>query len=149
MANPWVLLALLGALVGSFLYGLHVGNSRLESYQAAVEAVGKAQEERTARRINADKRLKKEADRAHKDRLATANLRAAALADQLRRAPSGSVLPAAPAGTASADRTTFDRADLDRALRDFTADTAGLIAEGDRHRIGLDTGKNWILNQRR
>ena len=149
LVNPWVLLALLGALVGSFLYGLHIGNSRLESYQLAVRAVGQAQEERTAANIKTDKANKEATDRAHKTKLAAANRFANALADQLRKAPSGGFVPAAPAGAPSPDRACFDRSQLDGALRNFAADTAGLIAEGDRAIIGLDASKNWITNQRK
>lgn len=149
LMNPWVLLILGGIVASAFFYGLHIGNSRLESYQIAVKAVGQAQEERTAQRIKDDQANKKETDRGYKIKLAAANRFANALADQLRKAPSGGFVPAAPAGAPSPDRACFDRTQLDGALRNFAADTAGLIAEGDRGIIGLDTGKHWITNQRK
>ena len=149
LANPWMLLILGAIVVSAFFYGLHIGNSRLESYQLAVKAVGQAQEERTAARIKSDKENKEVTDRAHKIKLAAAIRFANALADQLRKAPSGGFVPAAPAGAPSPDRACFDRSQLDGALRNFAADTAGLIAEGDRAIIGLDASKNWITNQRK
>mgnify|MGYP001586371696 CR=1 FL=1 len=145
--NPWALLILGGIIVSAFFYGLHIGNSRLESYQLAVKAVGQAQEERTLQRIKDDKRIKKEADDAHKikhDKLVAYNR---ALAAKLRKDAGGSVLPPAPAGTASPERATFDRAELDRALREFTAETAELLGEGDKAIIGLDAARAWAKEQ--
>ena len=147
LLNPWLLLFLGAMSISAFFYGLHIGNSRLESYKVAVAAVGKAQEERTAARITADKKLKKEIDNDHKTKLAASNTRSAALTVKLRAASGGSVLPAPGPGATSSDRTTFDRAELDRALREFTAATAGLIGEGDAAVVGLDAGKKWVKEQ--
>jgi len=144
LLNPWLLLILGALLVGSFFYGLHIGNERLESYKVAVAAVGQAQEERTAARVKADKKLKLEVDREWKSKLAVATARSTALATRLRADPGSSIVPAAPAGAASPARADFDRAELDRALREFTAATAGLVGEGDRAVTGLDAAKEWV-----
>jgi hypothetical protein len=147
--NPWVLVILGVIVVSAFFYGLNIGNSRLESYQIAVKAVGQAQEDRTLRRIKDDKRIKKEADDAYKTKFGSVVTRNRALLAKLRKDTGGSVLPPVPAGAASPDRAAFDRAELDRALREFTSGAAELIGEGDKAVIGLDTAKGWAAEQKK
>lgn len=55
----------------------------------------------------------------------------------------GGLLPAAPSGASRPERACLDRADADRALREFEAGVEGLIAEGDEARVKLDGARRW------
>ncbi len=55
----------------------------------------------------------------------------------------GSYLPTPGPEARSPESITFDRAELDRALRDHTQEVRGLVEEGDEARVNLDTAKTW------
>ena len=63
------------------------------------------------------------------------------------RSPSGSLLPAAPTGSASPAVAAFDRAALDRALSDFDQSVTGLIEQGDKAIADLNTAKRWATKE--
>lgn len=143
LLNPWMILILVGIVGGAFFYGLHLGNSRLESFRTAVAAVGEAQEKITAARIKRDKRLKQEIDREHTKRVTALSARIVTLVGELRNNASGSVLPA-PAPGAEGTDITFDRPQLDRALRNFTAGVAEIVGDGAKAVEDLNAAKGWI-----
>jgi hypothetical protein len=150
-ANPWVLLGLLAALVSSFFYGVHMEAGRFESFKAQVKVVGDAQEKRAAQRGKDNKQLKKDADDDYKAKNAKLAASNAALVAKLQRGPGGSVLPARqqPVAPGSPDTLCFDRPELDGALRAFTAGAAGLVGEGEALKLKLDTGIDWVEQQRK
>lgn len=149
LANPWVLLALLSALVGAFMFGVHLEAGRFEAFKQTVAAVGKAQEVQSAQRTKDRKAITTGVDNVHQ--LETSKLRATVLAldRKLRTDPGGSVLPPRqqPVPTSGPDLACFDRAELDAALRRFAADTAGLVGEGSAAVLDLNTAKNWAGQQ--
>ena len=141
--NPWMILILAGVVAGAFFYGLHLGNSRLDAFRSAVAAVGEAQEARTIARIKRDKRLKQEIDREHEKRVIALSNRITSLVGKLRDDP-GSGFVSTPATGSESPDITFDRARLDRALRNFTAGTAELIGRCDKAIEDLNAAKGWI-----
>jgi hypothetical protein len=127
-----------------YLKGCSDEKERFEAYKGQVAAVGKAQEERTAARIALDNLLKEEAD--EDNRAAHARLQSA-IGELRRERARRSIVPAAPAGATSPDRITFDRAALDRAIRDFDSELTRIIESCDGQRIGLDTAKKWAQHE--
>ena len=65
---------------------------------------------------------------------------------RLRDANSGpSLVPTAASCAGSTEVAAFQRAELDRALREFTAGVQELVAEGEQAVIDLDSAKGWAL----
>jgi hypothetical protein len=149
LLNPWILLAAGGALVGAFLYGLSVGHDRLEAYEMKVAAAGAAQEQRAQERVRHGKIIKEKTDAQNDRDLSALSTRIAALVKQLSVDPGGSLLPAPGSGAEGAQSITFDRAELDRTLRVFTAGTATLVGEGEKAVIDLDAAKRWNAERER
>lgn len=84
--------------------------------------------------------LREEANAAYTEKIN--NLNADIKRLRAQRTSSG-YLPAATKAASSTNRICFDRSQLDRALSAFGDGAAGIIAEGDHYRIGLDTAKTW------
>jgi hypothetical protein len=154
--NPWILLAIGGAITGAFLYGMHVRGEMAGAFEQQVGKVGELQEQRTRDRIVRDQRLKKEIDDANAADLAVLGTSIAALVNQLSVDPGGSVLPSVPAGTAMPQTIRFDFAELDRALQDsdrevraILKEAAGLVGEGARYGVDLACGARWVREQER
>jgi len=143
---------LIGAVVvGMLTLGLVIQTKRLESekaehaaFIAAVRVEGEVAQ-RVAKATH-DRNLKRKevADRenlSNRTRIADLSRR---LRDERTR---GSYLPAAAPGAVRPDRIAFDRAKLDGALRQLDEVVSGLIEEGDRARIDLDTARGWAKGQ--
>jgi hypothetical protein len=138
--NPWVLAAGMAAIGGSFLYGLKIGHERMEAFQSQVEAVGAAQNAKTAATTKAWKDLKETSD-AKAQTLAADRAAALARVRALQSAAaSRSLLPAPTTGAAGSNRICFAADQLDRGLRETVARVAGravaIAQEGQR---GIDT----------
>lgn len=136
----------LGAALALSLLALKIQSARLDSakaeHAAFVEKVrvqGELAEKQAREKENQDKRLKERTDADYKTRIARLERDNKRLRDS---APSRYLPPASP-GAPSPDRATVSRSVVDGALRDFEAEVAGLIAEGDLAREGLDTAKRW------
>lgn len=147
---------IMGTIVLILGVSLKIQTARLDSEQEAhaktkaahrlfvadVKARGEAAEKKAKEQEAADRKRKETAD------VQIRNLRAS-LADARKRvrdhrnSPAGSLLPAPSPAAKHPERASFNRAELDRALRDFEAGIEGLIAEGDDSRVGLDTAKRW------
>lgn len=57
-------------------------------------------------------------------------------------------VPAAPVASVRPDIACFDRANLERALRQFDEATSGLIGEGDADAVALNVAREWALHSR-
>lgn len=136
----FVAYALVAGLLVGYVKGCSDEKDRRKEFQATVKAVGQAQDKWTKERTALDK-LRKEKANAE-----TLKLRADydALSKRLRveRARSR-LVPAAPATARRPEVVTFDRAELERALRAFVEGAAGIAEEGDHHRLDLDVAKRW------
>ncbi len=142
------ILALFGAV---WLHGCNYGENRQEAitdklrieyntFVSKTEEAGKAADTK-ARAIEAANKLSKEkADAAHKSTLS--EYRDYVGRVRLSRARS-SFLPSAPADAGSPESIAFDRAELERAIRQTDERIQELISEGDEARINLDTAIRW------
>ena len=139
-----------GLVIAGLGIALKVQTSRLDAvkaeyagFVAQVKAIGEAAEKAAKLKEVEDKKRKETADA----QLTRSRMELAALGDAYRslreqRARSGFLSPAAP-GASSPARVCFDRAELERTLERIDAVGAGIAAEGDQARIGLDSVKAW------
>ncbi len=109
-------------------------------YRTKVAEAARAAAAAALQRTIADEKRKEEADEENL-RLRTA---LAATTRKLRdaRAASSFVPPSAP-GASRPEVAAFDRAELERALRELDQEIQGLIDEGDQAVIDLNTARNW------
>ena len=145
----------LGGIVALFgliwLHGCHYGSegekenthkvqTAFNKFVSKTEELGKAAEVK-AKQIEAADKLRKEKADAENFRTIT-ELRDSVA--RLRRArSSGGYLAPASATAKSPDTITFDRAELERAIRQTDERIQELISEGDEARINLDTAIRW------
>ena len=122
-------------------------DSQYQSFSAGVAALGEKAKTRNAVVELNNLKNKERAD--EENRRTTAGLRADVkrLRDE-RDYARGSIVPAAPAGSASPDVTCADRAELERALREFVTETRGLMDEGSAAVTDLNTAKQWAQSPR-
>ena len=153
--NPWVLLGLLAALVGAYLAGLHEGHQQLEQYQAAVAAVGKAQEAITRATIARQKQITEGVRHEAQERIRRLNRNHADQLERLRTDTSRSVLPTVPdatAGDPNPGQVCFKRDELNRrvgaALVKLLEGAAGVLQRGDRRTIDFLACSSWVLEQK-
>jgi len=138
-------LAALLAFAGVSAYA-YVQTQRLASckqeyadFKADVKAKGEAAQ-REAERINTDNAKRKEKSDAERKRLIIANN---GLADRLRDNASRSSLPETSGNAGIPETACFRRADLDAAIRKFTAGIAGIVTQGDAAVADLDNARRW------
>jgi hypothetical protein len=149
VGNPWSLAAL-------FALGLAFGGSgawwvqglRLDAVQAFVattEAQGEAAKKLADATAAEDKRKKESSD--HEYQTTIASLRADV--KRMRDARAGSrFVPAAPAGSRRVDLACFDRAELERTIRDFDTAIQGLVDQGGADAVGLNVARSWAAGIR-
>ena len=153
IGNPGLLLWL---VIAAFVIGLGSGGSaawwvqglRLDAVQAFV-ATTKAQGETAKKLADAtaaeDKRKKESSD--HEYQTTIASLRADV--KRMRDARAGSrFVPAAPAGSRRVDLACFDRAELERTIRDFDSAIQGLVDQGSADAVGLNVARSWAAGIR-
>lgn len=114
--------------------------AKFEAFKDSAAALGREAKAAAAAREATDKTRKETADAENSAALATL----AADIQRLRNArPRGGFLPAPGPAARSPDAVSFQRAELERALRAFDSGAAGLVAEGDKARVDLDSAKKW------
>ena len=152
IGNPALILWI---AAGAFVLGLSSGAGgawwvqglRLDAVKAEYAgfvATAKAQGEAAKKLADAtaaeDKRKKESSD--HEYQATIASLRADV--KRMRDARAGSrFVPAAPAGSRSADLACFDRAELERTIRDFDTAIQGLVDQGSADAVGLNVARGW------
>lgn len=115
----------------------------LADFVADVESKGKIAQARADAIKAADITKKEKADdELKKARTDAATANAGWLRERQKRADSGFV-PGAAACPGVPTRAAFDRAELERALRDFDTGIQGLVDEGSGAIISLDNAKRW------
>lgn len=118
--------------------------SEYSDYRRQVAVAAQAAAEEALKKTIADEKRKEEADannlrlRADLD-LLTKRLRDARASSNF--VPAAASCPERPASAA------FDRVLLERALRDFDSAVQGLVDEGSRAVIDLDTAKRWATER--
>ena len=151
--NPATLLWLIAAAFVAGAGGAWlVQGLRLDAVQAKYDgfvATTKAQGEAAKKLADAtaaeDKRKKESSD--HDYQTTIAGLRADV--KRMRDARAGSrFVPAAPAGSRRVDLACFDRAELERTIRDFDTAIQGLVDQGSADAVGLNVARSWAAGIR-
>ena len=155
--NP---MALLWLMVAAFVIGLSSGAGgawwvqglRLDAVKAEYAgfvATTKAQGEAAKKLADAtaaeDKRNKESSD--HEYQTTISSLRADVKRMRDARA-GGRFVPAAPAGSRRVDLACFDRAELERTIRDFDTAIQGLVDQGSADAVGLNVARRWAAGIR-
>lgn len=157
VGNPGLLLWL---VIAAFVIGLSSGTGgawwvqglRLDAVQAkydgfvaTTKAQGEAAKKLADTQAAEDKRKKESSD--HEYETTIASLRADVKRMRDDRARSRFV-PAAPAGSRRVDLACFDRAELERTLRDFDSAIQGLVDQGSTDAVGLNVARGWAASIR-
>ena len=153
VGNPWALAALfaLGLAFGGsgawWVQGqrLAATQARFDGFVGTVKAEGDAAKKLADATAAEDKRKKESSD--HEYETTIASLRADVKRMRDDRARSRFV-PAAPAGSRSVDLACFDRAELERTLRDFDTAIQGLVDQGSADAVGLNVARRWAAGIR-
>jgi hypothetical protein len=151
----YLLLAIVFAAVAGYWKGCTDEKERFDDYRAAVEAVGKAQDERTKARIDSSRVAKREADLAHEkligDLLST---HTAELDGMRKRVSAGSrIVPTVPgAAKGRGGEIGCYKADvLDErvraALDKFITGAATVLRRGEGDGAGFDTCTEWAIKE--
>lgn len=114
--------------------------AELATFKAEVKVLGEKAKADALAAEAADKDRKEKADAEHETTIAALNARVASL----RNARSGrSILPPTASCPERPAAACLDRAILERALRTLDQDVQGLVDEGSRAVIDLNTAKRW------
>ena len=134
-----VALGLVGAV---YVQTLRLGTCKAEfaTFVGGVDALGKAAEKASQDKAMRDKLFKENADAENTRTVAALRATVKRLRDA---SPSGSFVPAAPAGASRPDLACFDRAEYQRADGGFTEGARGLADEGTAATVNLNTAKDW------
>lgn len=153
VGNPWALAALfaLGLAFGGsgawWVQGqrLAATQARFDGFVGTVKAEGDAAKKLAEAKAAEDKRIKENSD--HEYQITLAGLRADV--KRMRDARAGSrIVPAAPAGSRSPGLACFDRAELERTIRDFDTAIQGLVDQGSADAVGLNVARSWAAGIR-
>ena len=153
VGNPWALAALfaLGLAFGGsgawWVQGqrLAATQARFDGFVGTVKAEGEAARKLADATAAEDKRKKQSSD--HEYQTTIASLRADVKRMRDDRARSRFV-PAAPAGSRRVDLACFDRAELERTIRDFDTAIQGLVDQGSADAVGLNVARRWAAGIR-
>jgi Sec-independent protein translocase protein TatA len=136
LAN-WQLLAIGLLVLTVFGYVKHCQSVKEDyfNFVQKTKLAGEEQERKTKETIARNLKEKETRDAEYKRNVA----RLERDINRLRNSASRSVVPPAPAEARDPSRATFDRAELDRALREFIGETAEIAGEGAKAVEGLDS----------
>lgn len=154
-AGPYATLAKWGVIVTLALACMAFGAVKMHQHdEVAYDALDlqfstfKGETQRLGAQAKAEAEAKAAADKRNKDQTDAENKRVtdALLADikRLRNARAGgSFVPAAPASASRPDLACFDRAELERSIRAFDTGLQGLVDEGSKATVDLNSAKVW------
>ena len=148
VGNPWALATLfaLGLAFGGsgawWVQGLRLDavQAEYDGFVAATKAQGEAAKKLADATAAEDKRKKESSD--HEYQTTIASLRADVKRMRDDRARSRFV-PAAPASSRNPGIACFDRAELERTIRDFDTAIQGLVDQGSADAVGLNVARGW------
>lgn len=157
VGNPaallWLMLAAFvaglasGAAPAWYVQGLRLDalQSKHDGFVATTKAQGEAAKKEAEAKAKADRQVKESSDREYQTNIAS--LRADV--KRMRDARAGSrFVPAAPAGSRRVDLACFDRAELERTIRDFDTAIQGLVDQGSADAVGLNVARGWAASIR-
>jgi len=139
-----VVFAALLAFAGAMYVQRNAIKTEYAEYRTHVAQAAQAAAEQSLKKTIADEKRREESD--------VENLRLRTALDattrKLRDARANSnFVPAAASCPERPSSAAFDRALLERALRDFDSEVQGLVDEGSRAVIDLDTAKRWAVGR--
>lgn len=139
------ILLVLGTSTAYYRWQANRWEAKHEAFRIEVHSLAAAAEQKRIATEAKNKKDKELADARNAARLA--DLRAAnqRLRDSIA---STRFVPQPAPGAADPGRASFDRADLERALRSFAEGVADLVREGDEARAGLDSAREWARDTR-
>ena len=149
VGNPWALAALfaLGLASGAggawWVQGLRL--DAVQAFVATVNAEGEAATKLAEATAAEDKRKKESSDHDYQTTIAGLNADIKRMRDDRARSR---FVPAAPAGSRRVDLACFDRAELERTIRDFDTAIQGLVDQGSADAVGLNVAKSWAAGIR-
>lgn len=154
--NPMLLVWIaLGAFVAGAISGggaawtvqgwrLDAVKAEFKGFVDTTRALGEAAQKLSDATKAADKKRKDQADAENKRTIDT--LRADV--KRLRNARAGGdFVPTAAPGADRPDLACFDRAELERAIRDLDRGVQGLVDEGSEAAVNLDTARTWAQSK--
>ena len=126
-----------------WLQGLRL--DAVQAFVATVKAEGEAAKKLAEATAAEDKRKKENSDHDYQTTIAGLNADIKRMRDDRAR---GRFVPAAPAGSRRVDLACFDRAELERTIRDFDTAIQGLVDQGSADAVGLNVGRSWAAGIR-
>jgi len=136
-----------GAGPAWYVQGLRLDavQSAFDGFVATTKAEGEAAKKLAEAKAKADRQLKESSDHDYQTTIAGLN----ADIKRMRDARAGGrFVPAAPAGSRRVDLACFDRAELERTLRDFDTAIQGLVDQGSADAVGLNVARRWAAGIR-
>lgn len=137
---PWAIAGFLALGVGVYITHCEKVKRDQANLVASLESQAAEQERRNKDTAEKQKAAKEQADADAKRNTQQLHRTIARLRDDAKRSP---ILPATASCAGKPETAAFDRAELDRALRDFEEGVTGLIAEGQQATVELDSVKAW------
>lgn len=122
----------------SYIKGCSDERVHFVEFKAKTEALGEAAAKKAKETELADKKRKEVADRESQ----VNRKRIADLSKRLRDSRSH-YLPPAPSGSPSPERACFGRPELESAIGRLDERISGIVAEGDKAIVDLDSAKRW------
>ena len=145
----WVVLAILLASVAGFsAFRMHVHDQikyqklqgEYAGFQAKVAAEGKVAQRDADARVAAEILKQEKADANHKNDVDTLQR----TISKLRKSRTGGdFVPPAPSCPGIPDSACFNRPILERAIRSFDEGLSGLVDEGSKAQVDLNSAKEW------
>ena len=144
--SPWIILAVVLAFVASGAYWNHHGyNTATTEWEGRIAATRAAAEQTARITEHENQRLKEKTDAENWN--LTVSLRNDITRLRNNNARRGNL--SSPAPTAgSPDKTCFDAAKFDSALRELDQDFLGIVEAGSQAVIDLDSAKMWAMERK-
>jgi hypothetical protein len=136
----WIFAGVLALFVGVYVAHCEKVKSDQANLVASLESQAAEQERRNKDTAEKQERAKEQADADAKRNTEQLHRTIKRLRDHAKRSP---ILPATASCAGKPETAAFNRAELDRALRDFEEGVTGLIAEGQQATVELDSVKAW------
>ena len=150
--DNWHVVAVVALVLGLVGWGVKNGMERdavtveYADFRRDVAQAAQAAAESALKQTIEDEERREKVDAEHARKVAALDATTRRLRDARR---DSSFVPPAAANAPSPSNATFDRAKLERAIQQLDDGVQGLIAEGDRAIVDLDTAKKWGLENGR
>lgn len=121
--------------------------AEFDKFKGGVAALGEKAKEEALRKELEDKQRKEKADEENRSTVDNLNARVSQLRRE-RDAARSSIVPPSPSGSKCPEgQACFDRAELERTLREHRQAVRGLVDEGSAVTVDLNTAKTWAQSR--